>query len=167
MGRLFDAVAALLGLVDEPDYEGEAGLLLEAAALRLAPDAEPWPLHFAITEQAGGPLLIDWAPLVAELLRQRNEVPVANLAAGFIRAIATLIVQLAERFPDYPVVLGGGVFQNRVLMDWLVPRLDAAGRETLTSQTLPLNDGGIAAGQLWFAIHHLAREQASPCSPAP
>lgn len=167
MGRLFDAVAALLGLVDEPDYEGEAGLLLEAAALRLAPEAEPWPLHFAITEQAGGPLQIDWAPLVAELLRQSNEVPVANLAAGFIRAISELIVQLAERFPGYPVALGGGVFQNRVLMDQLIPRLEAAGREVLTSETLPLNDGGIAAGQLWFAIHHLARERANPCSPAP
>ncbi|MNF12057.1 hypothetical protein D3C80_2134320 [compost metagenome] len=54
------------------------------------------------------------------------------------------------------MVLGGGVFQNRVLMDQLVPRLESAGREVLTSQTLPLNDGGIAAGQLWFAIHHLA-----------
>lgn len=167
MGRLFDAVAALLGLVDEPDYEGEAGLLLEAAALRLTPGDEPWPLSFPLIEQENGPLLIDWAPLVAELLRQRNEVPVANLAAGFIRAISELIVQLAERFPAYPVVLGGGVFQNRVLMDQLVPRLAAAGREALTSQTLPLNDGGIAAGQLWFAIHHLARERANPCSPAP
>ncbi|MGY3942892.1 carbamoyltransferase HypF [Aeromonas tecta] len=156
MGRLFDAVVVLLGLVDEPDYEGEAGLLLEAAALRLAPDAKPWPLHFELIEQASGPLLIDWASLVAELLRQRNEVPVANLAAGFIRAIVELIAQLAERFPTYPVVLGGGVFQNRVLMDQLVPRLEVAGRKTLTSQTLPLNDGGIAAGQLWFAIHHLA-----------
>lgn len=165
MGRLFDAVAALLGLIDEPDYEGEAGLLLETAALRLAPDAEPWPLHFAITEQAGGPLLIDWVPLLAELLRQRNEVPVANLAAGFIQAIVELIAALAERFPGYPVVLGGGVFQNRVLMDQLVPRLKAAGRETLTSQTLPLNDGGIAAGQLWFAIHHLA-EPGSTTPPA-
>ncbi|MFC5708043.1 carbamoyltransferase HypF [Aeromonas eucrenophila] len=165
MGRLFDAVAALLSLVDEPDYEGEAGLLLEAAALRLAPDAEPWPLHFELTKQASGPLLIDWAPLIAELLRQRNEAPVANLAAGFIQAIAELIAQLAERFPDYPVALGGGVFQNRVLMDQLVPRLEAAERETLTSQTLPLNDGGIAAGQLWFAIHHLA-EPGSTTPPA-
>ncbi|MGY3901869.1 carbamoyltransferase HypF [Aeromonas lusitana] len=156
MGRLFDAVAALLGLVDEPDYEGEAGLLLDAAALRLAPDAEPWPLTFSLTEPAGGPLLIDWAPLLAELLRQRHKVDTASLAAGFIRAIVELIATLAERFPAYPVVLGGGVFQNRVLMDQLIPRLESAGREVLTSEILPLNDGGIAAGQLWFAIHHLA-----------
>ncbi|MGY6037363.1 carbamoyltransferase HypF [Aeromonas sp. AE23HZ002T15] len=156
MGRLFDAVASLLDLVDEPDYEGEAGLLLEAAALRLAPNAEPWPLHFAITEQTDGPLLIDWAPLIEELLAQHNKVPVANLATGFIHAICELIVTLAERFPTYPVVLGGGVFQNRVLMDQLIPRLESAGREVLTSEILPLNDGCIAAGQLWFAIHHLA-----------
>lgn len=157
MGRLFDAVAALLGLIDTPDYEGEAGLLLEAAALRLAPDAKPWPLHFAITEQSGSPLLIDWTPLVAGLLGQRGQVAPARLAAGFIRAIAELVTTLAARFPAHPVALGGGVFQNRVLMDWLIPRLDATGREALTSQTLPLNDGGIAAGQLWFAIHHLAQ----------
>ena len=156
MGRLFDAVAALLDLVDEPDYEGEAGLLLEAAALRLAPGSDPWPLNFAITEQTDDPLLIDWAPLIEELLAQRNKVPVASLAAGFIQAICELIVTLAEHFPAYPVALGGGVFQNRVLMDQLIPRLESAGREVLTSEILPLNDGGIAAGQLWFAIHHLA-----------
>ncbi|MGL5813226.1 MAG: carbamoyltransferase HypF [Aeromonas sp.] len=156
MGRLFDAVAALLGLVDEPDYEGEAGLLLEAAALRLAPGSDPWPLHFAITEPAGGPLLIDWSPLIEELLAQQGKVEISHLAAGFIRAICELIVTLAKRFPAYPVALGGGVFQNRVLMDQLIPRLESAGREVLTSEILPLNDGGIAAGQLWFAIHHLA-----------
>ncbi|HHQ4632149.1 TPA: carbamoyltransferase HypF, partial [Aeromonas hydrophila] len=159
MGRLFDAVAALLGLIDEPDYEGEAGLLLEAAALRLAPGSEPWPLAFTLTEQADGPLLIDWAQLIAELLEQRNKVAVASLAAGFIHAITELIVQLAERFPGYPVALGGGVFQNRVLMERLVPRLESTGHEVLTSEILPLNDGGIAAGQLWFAIHHLATHQ--------
>ncbi|MNW15919.1 hypothetical protein D3C71_2145790 [compost metagenome] len=64
------------------------------------------------------------------------------------------------------MVLGGGVFQNRVLMDQLLPRLAEAGREVLISQTLPLNDGGIAAGQLWFAIHHVAKERAKPLSPA-
>ncbi|MGR2462890.1 Kae1-like domain-containing protein, partial [Salmonella enterica] len=70
-----------------------------------------------------------------------------------------LVIALAGRFPGYPVVLGGGVFQNRVLMDQLVPGLEATGRQVLTSETLPLNDGGIAAGQLWFAIHHIATHQ--------
>ena len=166
MGRLFDGVATLLGLIDTPDYEGEAGLLLEAAALRLAPGAAPWPLQFGITDQEDGPLLIEWAPLLAELLQWRASVEVARLAAGFIRAIGELILTLSQRFPAHPVVLGGGVFQNRVLMDQLLPRLAEAGREVLISQTLPLNDGGIAAGQLWFAIHHVAKERAKPLSPA-
>ncbi|WP_314922341.1 carbamoyltransferase HypF [Aeromonas piscicola] len=160
IGRLFDAVAALLGLIDAPDYEGEAGLLLEAAALQLTPDELPFPLAFGLKQPAEGPLQIEWAELLNTLVSERRKgTSTASLAAGFIRAISKLVVALAERFPGYPVALGGGVFQNRVLMDELVPGLEAAGRQVLTSETLPLNDGGIAAGQLWFAIHHIATHQ--------
>lgn len=159
IGRLFDAVAALLGVIDNPDYEGEAGLLLEAAALQLAPDEQPFPLAFDLSQSAEGPLHIEWAELLNTLISEQRKgtaTATASLAAGFIRAISNLVIALAGRFPGYPVALGGGVFQNRVLMDQLVPALEAAGRQVLTSETLPLNDGGIAAGQLWFAIHHIA-----------
>ncbi|WP_447837834.1 carbamoyltransferase HypF [Aeromonas salmonicida] len=160
IGRLFDAVAALLGLIDTPDYEGEAGLLLEAAALQLTPDELPFPLAFGLHQSAEGPLLIEWAELLNLLISEQSKgTSTASLAAGFIHAISKLVVALAEHFPGYPVALGGGVFQNRVLMDQLVPGLEAAGRQVLTSETLPLNDGGIAAGQLWFAIHHIATHQ--------
>ncbi|MFM4730012.1 carbamoyltransferase HypF [Aeromonas salmonicida] len=157
IGRLFDAVAALLGLIDAPDYEGEAGLLLEAAALQLAPNELPFPLAFGLHQSAEGPLHIEWAELLNLLISEQSKgTSTARLAAGFIRAVSALVITLAERFPGYPVALGGGVFQNRVLMDTLIPGLEAAGRQVLTSETLPLNDGGIAAGQLWFAIHHIA-----------
>ncbi|MDX2126981.1 MAG: carbamoyltransferase HypF [Aeromonas hydrophila] len=160
IGRLFDAVAALLGVIDTPDYEGEAGLLLEAAALQLAPDEQPFPLAFDLSQSSEGPLQIEWVELLRTLINEQSKgTSIASLAAGFIRAISNLVITLAERFPGYPVALGGGVFQNRVLMDQLVPALEAAGRQVLTSETLPLNDGGIAAGQLWFAIHHLATHQ--------
>lgn len=160
IGRLFDAVAALLGVIDAPDYEGEAGLLLEAAALQLAPNELPFPLAFGLNQSAEGPLKIEWAALLNTLVGERCKgTSTASLAAGFIHAISHLVIALAGRFPGYPVVLGGGVFQNRVLMDQLVPGLEAAGRQVLTSETLPLNDGGIAAGQLWFAIHHIATHQ--------
>ncbi|MFU1552598.1 carbamoyltransferase HypF [Aeromonas sp. A04] len=160
IGRLFDAVAALLGVIDTPDYEGEAGLLLEAAALQLTPDELPFPLAFGLHQSAEGPLQIEWAELLNTLVGERRKgTSTASLAAGFICAISDLIIALAERFPGYPVALGGGVFQNRMLMDQLVPGLEAAGRQVLTSETLPLNDGGIAAGQLWFAIHHIATHQ--------
>ncbi|WCH29085.1 carbamoyltransferase HypF [Aeromonas salmonicida] len=160
IGRLFDAVAALLGVIDTPDYEGEAGLLLEAVALQLTPDELPFPLAFGLSQSTGGPLHIEWAELLNLLISEQSKgTSTASLAAGFIHAISKLVVALAERFPGYPVALGGGVFQNRVLMDQLVPGLEAAGRQVLTSETLPLNDGGIAAGQLWFAIHHIATHQ--------
>lgn len=157
IGRLFDAVAALLGVIDTPDYEGEAGLLLEATALQLLPDETPFPLTFGLSKSAEGPLQIEWAELLNTLINERRKsTSTASLAAGFIHAVSALVIALAECFPGYPVALGGGVFQNRVLMDQLVPGLEAAGRQVLTSETLPLNDGGIAAGQLWFAIHHIA-----------
>ncbi|MEV3816276.1 carbamoyltransferase HypF [Aeromonas salmonicida] len=160
IGRLFDAVAALLGVIDTPDYEGEAGLLLEAAALQLLPDETPFPLTFGLSKSAEGPLQIEWAELLNTLINERRKsTSTASLAAGFIHAVSALVIALAECFPGYPVALGGGVFQNRVLMDQLVPALEAAGRQVLTSETLPLNDGGIAAGQLWFAIHHIATHQ--------
>lgn len=160
IGRLFDAVAALLELIDTPDYEGEAGLLLEATALQLPSDELPFPLTFGLSQSTEGPLQIEWAELLNTLVSERRQgTSTASLAAGFIRAVSALVITLAERFPGYPVALGGGVFQNRVLMDELVPGLEAASRQVLTSETLPLNDGGIAAGQLWFAIHHLATHQ--------
>lgn len=160
IGRLFDAVAALLERIDTPDYEGEAGLLLEATALQLTPDELLFPLAFGLHPSAEGPLLIEWAELLNLLISEQSKgTSTASLAAGFIRAISNLVIALAEHFPGYPVALGGGVFQNRVLMDQLVPGLEAAGRQVLTSETLPLNDGGIAAGQLWFAIHHIATHQ--------
>ncbi|VXA79501.1 MULTISPECIES: carbamoyltransferase HypF [Aeromonas] len=160
IGRLFDAVAALLGVIDTPDYEGEAGLLLEAAALQLTPDELPFPLAFGLNQSAEGPLLIEWVELLNLLISEQSKgTSTARLAAGFIRAVSALVIALAERFPGYPVALGGGVFQNRVLMDELVPGLEAAGQQVLISETLPLNDGGIAAGQLWFAIHHITTHQ--------
>ncbi|MDM5066531.1 carbamoyltransferase HypF [Aeromonas salmonicida] len=160
IGRLFDAVAALLGVIDTPDYEGEAGLFLEAAALQLTPYELPFPLAFGLHQSAEGPLQIEWAELINTLVSERRKgTSTASLAAGFICSLSALVIALAERFPGYPVALGGGVFQNRVLMDTLIPGLEAAGRQVLTSETLPLNDGGIAAGQLWFAIHHIATHQ--------
>ncbi|MFM5687938.1 carbamoyltransferase HypF, partial [Aeromonas caviae] len=104
IGRLFDAVAALLGVIDTPDYEGEAGLLLEAAALQLPPDELPFSLAFGLNQSAEGPLLIEWTELLNTLIgEQRKGTSTARLAAGFIRAISNLVVALAERFPGYPV----------------------------------------------------------------
>ncbi|MGL5661829.1 MAG: carbamoyltransferase HypF [Aeromonas sp.] len=183
IGRLFDAMAALLGVIERPDYEGEAGLLLEAAAARLPAHTPPFPLRFTVTNVQHGPLhrdaqqsingqlhiaaplQIGWHTLLDTVIAALAQgTPIPCLAAGFIDAISALIVTLATRWPTYPVVLGGGVFQNRLLMDRVIPALEAAGRQVLTCQTLPLNDGGIAAGQLWFAIHAQA---AHPIALAP
>ncbi len=113
IGRLFDSVAALLEVIDTPDYEGEAGLLLEAAASRLAPDEQPFPLAFDLSQSAEGPLQIEWAELIHTLASERRQgTSTASLAAGFIRAISNLVIALAERFPGYPVALGAASFKT-------------------------------------------------------
>ncbi len=113
IGRLFDAVAALLGVIDTPDYEGEAGLLLEAAALQLSPDEQPFPLAFDLSQSAEGPLQIQWAEIINSLVSERRQgTATAILAAGFIRAISNLVIALAERFPGYPVALGAASFKT-------------------------------------------------------
>lgn len=140
VGRLFDALAALLELVDTIDYEGEAGLLVEGLA---ASAPAPLPMAFSLDEQG----MFDADALLPALLGPGSA---AAKAAGFIEALAQLVLTLAEREPELPLVLSGGVFQNRLLMDRIATLLP---RPALVSETLPLNDGGIAAGQLWHAIH--------------
>lgn len=108
--------------------------------------AEPLPMAFALDEQG----VFDADALLPALL---GPAPAGQKAAGFIAALADLVARLAEREPGLPLVLAGGVFQNRLLMEQVAARLPTP---FLVSETLPLNDGGIAAGQLWYAIHHPA-----------
>ncbi len=68
----------------------------------------PSPLAFDLSQSAEGPLQIEWAELIHTLVSERRQgTSTASLAAGFIRAISNLVVALAERFPGYPVALGG------------------------------------------------------------
>lgn len=145
-GRLFDAVAAALGLgFDRVGHEGEAAARLEA----LARDA---------TEDAGYPFgvrrervpALDPAPMWAEMLEDlaRGAAPSA-VASRFHRGLAIAIVDLgASVAPDTDVVaLSGGCLQNALLHRLLVDGFAAQGRQVLTQARVPANDGGLALGQ--------------------
>jgi hydrogenase maturation protein HypF len=161
-GRLFDAVASLLDLVDDASHEAEAALALESAAdgarpARLA--LEPQPRAAQLEDGSG---VIPVTPLVRAiaLARARGE-PAASLAAAFHDALAARLAAAVRAFArrlDLPsVVLTGGCFQNRVLLETLSARLAAAGLEVLSHSRLPPGDGGLAAGQAVVAV---AREWA-------
>ena len=153
-GRLFDAIAALLGLCQVNSFEGEAAMMLECAA----DQAEaPYPLPPATLHSNE----VDWRPPVAELLRaHRDGVAPAPLAAGLHDALAGAIVSLACHAGIADVVLTGGCFQNARLTTCTVSALRNAGFTPYWHRRIPPNDGGLAAGQLAFAACPLTEEAA-------
>jgi hydrogenase maturation protein HypF len=154
-GRLFDAVAAATGLCrDRVLYEGQAAMLLEAAAGgATVSEQEAYP--FAIVPAAV--LHIDPAPMWRGLLDDlAAAVPPACIAAKFHTGLAIAIVHMIGLLRvDGPVALSGGVFQNRLLLEQVMQRLAAAGRTVLTHRMVPANDGGLALGQAAVAAARL------------
>lgn len=144
-GRLFDGVAALLGLARVNRHEGEAAMALEQAAVHA-----PGERHAYTLPLVDG--VLDWRPLVAELLedRRRGADP-CRAAAAFHNALMDAAVRVAEAVGCGRVVLSGGCFQNRLLAGRLPALLRARGFQVLQHRQVPPNDGGIALGQIAVA----------------
>lgn len=149
MGRLFDAAAAVLGVCVDTQFEGEAGMRLEA----LAGSRGGRELPFDVDDELyDGALVLDPLPLLTELSAElgRGADP-ADLAADFHASIAAgtvrLLQAIAERQGIRRVALAGGVFQNARLLTEFVGRLATAGLDVLLPRQLPSNDGAISYGQ--------------------
>jgi hydrogenase maturation protein HypF len=159
MGRLFDAVAALVGGPASVTFEAEAALWLESQAARCsAPAADRFSFGFAVDAQSSL-LIADWRPLVARIVGEvLAGTPPSEIAAGFHRAVASLIDDVRDRLaPDSPAVgLTGGVFQNARLVEDALARLRNAGCDALLHHLVPPNDGGLALGQAVLARGQLA-----------
>ncbi|MFA6629017.1 MAG: carbamoyltransferase HypF [Sulfuricurvum sp.] len=144
IGRLFDAVASLGGFIQTLDYEGQGGMIMEA----FIDESIEEPFAFEIREGQ-----IDILPMIPEILElAKTAAGKREIASRFIVTVTAMIDYFAERFPDLPVVVGGGVFQNHALMSRLYRRF--SNRRFYAQQATPLNDGGIALGQLYYAIHN-------------
>ena len=160
MGRLFDGVAALVGLPRVISFEGEAAMALEFAADETANDAYPLPLR------SGTPLVADWEPLVRGVLADRAAgVPLGRISGRFHNALAELALATAQRAGVKQVALSGGCFQNALLSDRVGRRLSAAGFSVYTQRRVPPGDGGIALGQICVAARRIATEEGViPCA---
>ncbi|HKE81744.1 MAG TPA: carbamoyltransferase HypF, partial [Solirubrobacteraceae bacterium] len=147
MGRLFDAVAALAGLRAQVTYEGQAAADLEAAAT--GPNAAP---PYPLPVDPGPPVLLDARRAILAAARDAAEgVGAPAIAARFhaavVAATARACAILAERHGLGTIVLSGGVFQNRLLLDATAALLEREGLRALVPERLPPNDGGISYGQ--------------------
>ncbi|WP_345873293.1 carbamoyltransferase HypF [Shewanella algae] len=176
IGRLFDAAAAMLANLRLSQYEGQAGIILETLArraiaagkqqrveklgleLKLEHELEP-------TNTRAELVLGQWqsAPLFSALLQAwRTEPDSELLALAFIQAIGKGIIAAAlkardwlkaEGIEDLPLVLSGGVFQSRLLSEYCHRELARLEFHRLKPGLVPVNDGGIALGQLWYGLH--------------
>jgi hydrogenase maturation protein HypF len=150
MGRLFDAVSALVGVRQVVDYEAQAAIEFEGLARNA--DAGTRTYAFAV-DRSQSPADIDPAPVLNPVVADLHAgVPAAVIGARFHRAVADLIVNLAEVESEaagiHTVALSGGVFQNALLLRLTRQRLRCKGFEVITHRVVPPNDGGIALGQL-------------------
>jgi hydrogenase maturation protein HypF len=146
-GRLFDAAAALLGVRDAINYEGQAAVELEQLADPAEAEAYP-----AGLDDGEGPFRARGADLLHAVLGDRTSgVPAPVIAARFHHGVAALIeagcLRLRDRHGLGTVALSGGVFQNLLLLNATVARLEARGFRVLLHARVPCNDGGISLGQ--------------------
>ena len=136
VGRLFDAVASIVGVAQQNRFEGQAAMLLENEIGGLRTE-EAYAL-------SGG----DWAPLISAVMADKLAgVTVPLIAARFHNALVEWIVEVATQIRMKPVVFSGGVFQNRYLTERAAAVLESRGFTVYTHQRVPPNDGGIALGQ--------------------
>lgn len=152
MGRLFDAVSSLVGVCHRAEYEAQAALELEAAAVS-AWDADTSAYAFGIAAGAWDPAPV-LSALVADL---RRGAPVPVLAARFHRGVARAVTQMCRRARRdtglATVALSGGVFANALLEEESTRLLAGDGFTVLRHGEVPPNDGGLALGQLVVAAH--------------
>jgi hydrogenase maturation protein HypF len=156
MGRLFDAISALLGIRGEIDYEGQAAVELEMAAYGedYTHVQESYPYRIVENEGIRIVRLKDLLSAVMEDLHQG--IPKERISVKFHNTVARMINELCHLIADETpmvsgVALSGGVFQNRLLLRKTVSLLESSGFQVFTHRQVPCNDGGISLGQAVIA----------------
>jgi hydrogenase maturation protein HypF len=149
MGRLFDGVASLGGFIQTLEYEAQAGLIMEKYVDNTL--YEPFAFQ-TVGEQ------IDVLPMIQQIVDLESSLSDKEeakriIASRFIATVDAIIRSFVQRYPDVPIVVSGGVFQNRALMQRL--QMSLGDRNFYFQQKTPINDGSIALGQAWWGIYNL------------
>jgi hydrogenase maturation protein HypF len=163
-GRLFDAVAAMLGLASEVTFEGQAAIALETVAARASGlQRDPNSERYAFEVDGGNPMILDLRETVlaiAHAISQRR--PAEEISAKFHNTLAAAIVEVCRRIRESDgldrVCLSGGTFQNQFLLESTIMGLRQSGFAVFLHALIPANDGGISLGQAVIANELLRRD---------
>lgn len=158
IGRLFDAVAAFLGLGSKVSYEAQAAIALESLAFGAGEGEKRYSFGYGENH----PIEIDTAPVVAGILEDIGAgLDPAVIAAAFHESVAAMTVDTAVRLAGLngcsTAVMSGGVFQNRLLCERVMALSAGTGIRFLMHRTVPPNDGGVSLGQAQIAAARIAR----------
>jgi hydrogenase maturation protein HypF len=157
LGRLFDGVAAIIGLRGQVAFEGQAAMELEMIA---GDDTEE---VYDYQWESNEPFQILTAPIIRGVVADLNRgVEPFNISAKFHNTLTQMFTQLihflSKEHGIRQVVLSGGVFQNSRLLEALMPSLQKKNLTVFTQSQVPVNDGGIALGQAVVAANTLVRD---------
>ncbi|MEH2080605.1 MAG: carbamoyltransferase HypF [Nostoc sp.] len=165
VGRLFDAVAAAIGICqDKCSYEGQAAIAMEAivdvSSLNNNKETLIYPFSFSFLDSI---YCIDPRPMWQALLDDlQQQIPQAVMAAKFHQGLANAIVEMVKHLSQenliYQVALTGGVFQNCILLEQVTKRLQTLGIKVLTHSLVPANDGGLSLGQAVISAAQLIHD---------
>lgn len=140
IGRLFDAIASISDLAHIQSYEGETGLLIEQNYDENIEDIYSYRLN---DDE------IDISSMIKEMLEDKQT---KLICSKFINTLAQIILDISNRYDDLEVVLSGGVFQNKTLLELVTKKLENQNKKYYYSKQIPLNDGGISVGQIYHII---------------
>jgi hydrogenase maturation protein HypF len=140
IGRLFDAVASFANILHIQTYEGETGLQIE----RNYDKSISQSYSYEIVDDK-----IDIKAIIKEMILETNQ---KEICSKFINTIVKIILDISKIYEDLPVVLGGGVFQNRTLLELLINKFKEQNREFYYNKQIALNDEGISVGQAYYLI---------------
>jgi hydrogenase maturation protein HypF len=156
IGRIFDGVSALLGICETISTEAEAAQKLEEIALKTE---KFYKIELEIEERENQ-IIVSTEDLIKKIIELKDKkIPIPEIALSFHWAIIEASFKVVERIKEKSgikkVVLNGGAFQNRILLKGLWEKLEKAGFEVFLPQKTPLNDGGIALGQIIIGRENL------------
>jgi hydrogenase maturation protein HypF len=161
-GRLFDAVASLIGVRHTANYEAQAAIELEAGADRNVNSSYSFEISTQLPRKSGDESLhlIDPAPMFKEIVADLKAGLGQKVIAGkFHNTVVNLIAETCEtirtKYGVQDVFLSGGVWQNALLLTRIVPFLEERGFRVYTHRQVPSNDGGLALGQAAVAAHRV------------
>lgn len=157
VGRVFDGISSILGLCKYIDFEGQAAMNLEFLIENLQTD-DFYPFDIKVENIVNKPQIIDWSNMLRAILSDysKNASP-QLISAKFHNTLVEIIIAIAKQIKENKVILSGGCFQNKYLLERAVRKLKDGGFAPYWHQQIPTHDGGISLGQIMSLIRQDSR----------